>query len=396
MSGLDNIVILSESKNYYKQFSSRAEVFCDLETLDMISVTEMPLSHMDPTVQSFQLSKNLSSKTLPTFKGAVCFLKSAEEVQLSSLEIISADQCENTNLDNMDQHYISEIEKRFYRGSKIEWLLLWLADKQMCAEIIKRDAFDEVNAILEEIVNSPDSSSFECMNISHHPGSGGSTVARQLLWSWKNKVRCAVVKHNEDMTAVAQHAMTFRQHEERDRDRCLPVLLLLEDHKTEDIEHLQRELRKSFITQRIMPTLCFILLSCNRSIDPQKACKRSPTTTVAVTHKLTENEMRKFLKKKQELQQRFENTDQYKPFQLLSKGFDESYITDFVSHTLKAIDHSSTVTCLIRFIALLNSYVDNSHLSVSHCEAFLGLGSYLETKYHRFIDSLSDEAKLLW
>ncbi|KAK7879218.1 hypothetical protein WMY93_033999 [Mugilogobius chulae] len=356
MKGLDNMVILSESKKYYKQFSSRVEVFCDMSTLDKISVTEMPLSHMNATVQSFQLSKKLSSKTLPTFNGGLCFLKSADETKLSSLEIISA-----------DQYYINEREKRFYHGSKIDWLNFWLSDKQRCGEIIKRDAFDEVNTMIKGIVHSPDSSSIKCIYISHHPGSGGSTVARQLLWSWKKKVRCAVVKHNKVMTL--------------DRDQCLPVLLLLEDHETEDIDHLQRELRNSIITHRIMPTLCFILLICNRSDDPQKACTRSPTTTESVTKKLSENETRKFLRKKQELQQ--------------SKGFEESYIADFVKNILKAIDQSSAVTCLIRFIALLNSYVDNSHLSVSHCQAFLGLCSYSETKYHRFIDSLSDEAKLL-
>ncbi|XP_016134943.1 sterile alpha motif domain-containing protein 9-like [Sinocyclocheilus grahami] len=43
-----------------------------------------------------------------------------------------------------------------------------------------------------------------------------------------------------------------------------------------------------------------------------------------------------------------------------------------------AIDHSSLQTQLIKFVALLNSHIENSYLSVSHCEAFLGLRIHLD------------------
>ncbi|KAK7882055.1 hypothetical protein WMY93_028229 [Mugilogobius chulae] len=190
MNGHESIVILSESKENHKKWSSLAQVFCPTSTLNEISVTGMPISHMDATVQSIQLSKNQTTRTLPASSGGVCSLKSADEAMLHSLEIISVDQCENTNLDIMDKDEINKIEKHFYHGGKIDWIHFWLSDKHKCGDIIKRDAFHDTNNILEGIIPFSHGSlrPIESVNILHHPGSGGSTVARQLLWHWKNKV----------------------------------------------------------------------------------------------------------------------------------------------------------------------------------------------------------------
>ncbi|XP_072300399.1 sterile alpha motif domain-containing protein 9-like [Eucyclogobius newberryi] len=400
-NGHESIVTLSESKEIYRKWSSLAQVSCDLSTLNEISVTGMPLSHMDATVQSIQLSKNQTTRRLPASSGGVCALKSADEAMLRSLEIISVDQCENTNLETMDEDEINKREKYFYHGGKIDWINFWLSDKHKCGDIIKRDAFHETNNILERITSSSPESSrpIESVTISHQPGSGGSTVARQLLWSWKDKVRCAVVKQCKDITTVSEHAVKLRQHEERDQNNCLPVLLLLEDQKTDDIDNLRRELRNSITTKNITSSaLCFILLICNRSNDPERACRISPSKTVAITHKLSENEKPMFYKKHKELERQLDlpDPDYILTFVLLIKECDNDYIVNFVRNTLAKIDHSSTVTHLIRFVALMNSYVENSHLSVSHCEAFMGLAPYIKTQYHEFVESLSEEAKLLF
>lgn len=297
---------------------------------------------------------------------------------------------------------IDEIKKRenyFYHGGKIDWINFWLADKHKCGDIIKRDAYHETNAILERTVSCPKSiRPIESINIYHHPGSGGSTVARQLLWTWKSKVRCAVVKQSKEITTVCEHAVKLREHEETDLNSCLPVLLLLEDQKSYDIDNLRRELRNVINTKHIIsPAVCFIMLICNRSNDPERICAMSPVKTVAVTHKLSDNEKPMFSKKREQLQMELKDTNYILTFVLLSEGFEKSYIVDFVRNTLAKIDHSSPVTRLIRFVALLNCYVENSHLSVSHCEASLGIVTYIDKlHYHAFVDSLSDEAKLLF
>ncbi|XP_036944061.1 sterile alpha motif domain-containing protein 9-like isoform X4 [Acanthopagrus latus] len=397
MNGHDYLAVISESKENYKKWSSLAQVSCHMSELHNISIAGMPLTHVDATVQSIQLLKNQPERTLPVFNGAVCSIKSVEESMLDSLEIISVDQCDETKVDIMSEDEIKQTEMYFYRGGKIDWINFWLADKQRCGNIIKRVAYEDTSKILDRIANCAKAiRPIESVNIYHHPGSGGSTVARQILWCWKEKIRCAVVKQGKEITTVCEHAVKLREHDERDKNNCLPVLLLLEDCKADYIDDLRRELGNVITTKKISPSvLCFILLICSRSNDPERMCRASPSQTVAVTHELKDAEKPLFSKKREELKLQID-TKHILTFVLMSEGFQPSYIQDFVKNTLTDIDHSSSVTRLIRFVALLNSYVGDSYISVSHCEASFGITTHDRARYHAFVNHLSDEAKLLF
>ncbi|XP_040917722.1 sterile alpha motif domain-containing protein 9-like [Toxotes jaculatrix] len=398
MNGHDFLAVISESNENYKKWSSLAQVSCHMSTLREISIVEMPLSHVDATVQSIQLSKNNLTRTLPVLNGGLCFLKSVEEAMLDSLEIISVDQCDDTKLEIMSEDEIQQIETYFYRGGKIDWKNFWLADKHKCGVIIKRDAYEEASNMLHKIVHrTKDIRPVESVNIYHHPGSGGSTVARQILWSWRTKVRCAVVKQCKEITTVCEHAVRLREHEERDKNNCLPVLLLLEDRNADYIDDLRRELGNVITTKKITPSvLCFILLICNRSNVPERMCRASSSQTVAVTHKLSNAEKPLFSKKLEQLKLQFQ-PDFILTFVLMSEEFRPSYIADFVKNLLDKIDHSSLITRLIRFVALLNCYVEDSYISVSHCEASLGIATHVDrAQYHAFVDHLSEEARLIF
>ncbi|XP_035511051.1 sterile alpha motif domain-containing protein 9-like [Morone saxatilis] len=397
MNGHDFLAVISESKENYKKWSSLAQVSCPMSSLKDISIVEMPLTHVDATVQSIQLTKNPPTRTLPVLNGGVCFLKSVEEDMLDSLEILSVDQCEETKLEIMSEDEIKQIELYFYQGGKIDWINLWLADKHKCGNIIERDAYKKASTILDKIAHLTKAMrSIESVNIYHHPGSGGSTVARQILWSWREKVRCAVVKQCKEITTVCEHAVKLREHDEKDKNNCLPVLLLLEDHNADYIDDLRRELGNVIATKKINPSvLCFILFICKRSNDPEKMCRASPSQTVAVTHELTNAERQLFANKCEEIKQQFQ-LDFILTF-VLSQEFKPSYIEDFVKNLLDKIDHSSSITRLIRFVALLNNYVQGSYISVSHCEASLGITTYVDrVRHHAFVDNLSEEARLIF
>ncbi|XP_033999463.1 sterile alpha motif domain-containing protein 9-like [Trematomus bernacchii] len=398
MEGKDNLTVISESKKNYEKWASLVQVSCDMSSLKEISIVEMPLSHVDATVQSIQLSKNQPTRTLPVFNGALCFLKSVEEAMLDSLEIISVDQCDDTNVDIMSEEEIQQIERNFYHGGKIKWKNFWLSDKQKCGNIIKRDAYSETSTILDRIKQRHKAERpIESVNIYHQPGSGGSTVARQILWSWRKKVRCAVVKQSKDITTVCKHAVKLREHDKGDKDNCLPVLLLCEDRNADYIDDLRRELGNVIAPQKKNPSvLCFILLICNRSNQPEKMCRKSSSQTVAVRHQFTNREKPLFSDKLEHLKLEFE-PNFILTFVLWNEGFNKSYIEDFVKNLLLKIDHSSLTTRLIRFVALLNYYVEDSYLSVSHCEASLGIAIHVErAKYHAFVDQLSDEARIIF
>uniref|UniRef100_A0A3P8N9A4 SAM domain-containing protein n=1 Tax=Astatotilapia calliptera TaxID=8154 RepID=A0A3P8N9A4_ASTCA len=398
MSGHEFLTVLSESKEIYKKWSSLAQVSCPISDLKEISIVEMPLSHVDATVQSIQLLKNQPRRTLPVPNGGLCFIKSVEESMLDSLEVISVDQCDDIKLELMNEEKMEQTESYFYRGGKINWINFWLADKHKCGMIIERDAYKEANTLLDNIVyRNKAKRPIESVNIYHHPGSGGSTVARQILWRWRNKVRCAVVKQGKEITTVCEHAVKLREHDETDKSKCLPVLLLLEDYNKDYIDDLRRQLGNVIATKKISPSvLCFILLICSRSNDSERMCRALPSQTIAVTHKLSAEEKRQFSKKLEQLKLQFE-PDFILTFLLMSEGYQPSYIEDFVKNLLDKIDHSTPITRLIRFVALLNCYVDDSYISVSHCEASLGITTHFDkAQYHAFVDHLSEEARLIF
>ncbi|KAJ3601152.1 hypothetical protein NHX12_032125 [Muraenolepis orangiensis] len=308
MNGHEDLTVISESKENFKKWSNLAQISCNMAILKNISIVDMPLSHVDATVQSIQVSKNQSAKRLPVFSGGLCFLKSSKEDLLHSLEVISIDQCDDTKLEIMDKDELHRIEQEFYRGGKITWLHFLLADKREIGKIIQRDAFNEANKIMENLVYRKNAiRSIESIHVYHHPGSGGTTVACQLLWSWKSKVRCAVVRQSQEINTVCEHAVCLRELDERDQNICLPVLLLLDDCNANYTDDLRRELSNAIATKKISPSvLCFILLICKLSHDPERMLRDSPSQTVAVTHKLSDAEKVFFSKKGVELKLTFE------------------------------------------------------------------------------------------
>ncbi|XP_074553595.1 sterile alpha motif domain-containing protein 9-like [Halichoeres trimaculatus] len=397
MEGHEDIICVCESQENFQKFQSFAEGSCGTEAVNNSSVVGMKMSHINATLQQVQLFKACTSKQLPVFVKGTCLLETQNEEQMYSLEILTVDHCDETNEDFINEEK-ENIEKQFYRGGKVTWLNFWLAEHKYVGEVVKRDAYDEVSKLLcDALEGNADETPVNRINIFHHPGSGGSTVARQVLWNNRKDVRCAVVKPSYPASVVAQHAVELREYEEKDPEKCLPVLLLIEDSDKEYLNDLRNELEVAVNTKKIQrSTACFILLSCRRSFDPEKKCKESPLQNVSVTHKLSAQERREFACKREALEEQYE-PEYILTFVLMSEGFNVDYVIKFVKDLLEGINPHLVVTHLILYVALLNAYVQNSFISQSHCEALLGLTIHLgRFARHEFEESLSPQAKLVF
>ncbi|XP_030591785.1 sterile alpha motif domain-containing protein 9-like [Archocentrus centrarchus] len=397
MEGHEDIICICESEENFHKWQSFAEGSCGKEAVNNSSVVGMKMSHINATLQHVQPVKVCAIKHLPVFVKGTCLLETHVEEKMYSLEILTVNHCDETSKDFINEEK-ENIEKQFYRGGRVTWLNFWLAQNKFVEEVIERDAYHDASKLLNDALKyNADQTPVNIINIYHHPGSGGSTVARQVLWNNRKSVRCAVVKPSYSVAVVAQHAVDLREYEEKDAQRCLPVLLLIEDTDKEYLDDLRNELEVAVNVKQIQcGTLCFILLSCRRSHDPEKKCKESPLQNVSVTHKLSDQEKRKLAGKRQALEERYE-PNFILTFVLMSEGFSEDYVHQFVKHLLQDIDHRSVVTRLIHYVALLNTYVQNSFISQSHCEALLALRIHLERfRQNEFERSLSDQAKLVF
>uniref|UniRef100_A0A8C5TGV5 SAM domain-containing protein n=1 Tax=Malurus cyaneus samueli TaxID=2593467 RepID=A0A8C5TGV5_9PASS len=399
MHGMQYIMCIAESRKNYRKWANLAQESCSIETLEQCSVVGMKLSHVDATIQSM-LPSTAQPRHLPASSGGVCTLPLREEEKLYSLEILCADQCDDIKPNLWTEKQIQEIEQNFYRGRKITWENLWLADKKRCGDIIEREACTEASKLLDGILRgSGQSYSVAKLKIFHHPGSGGSTIARQVLWKNRKRFRCAVIKTSYLPSTVCNHVLALRDYEEKEITHCFPVLLLIEDYDDEYFEELRSQLMEAVTTRQMKTSRpYFILVCCKRCNDPERLCKASPQDTVAVTHKLTESEKNLFNTKLEKLKQKVVKPEFILTFVLMCEEFNKTYVSDLVEHILQGIDHSSRDTCLIRYVALLNSYVPNSYLSLSHCEAFLGLGAYTDSNVrgYNFKHRLSEQAKILF
>ncbi|XP_053088570.1 sterile alpha motif domain-containing protein 9-like [Pangasianodon hypophthalmus] len=398
MQGHEDIICISESEGNFQKWQTFALEFCDEETVNRSCVVGLKMSHIDAIVQQVQSPSTRVNKLLPVSAKANCHLLTRSEETMYSLEILCVNQCEDSALDTESKKV--EIERDFYRGGKVTWENFWLAEKKYVGEMIQRDAYHEVINLLEDSLKcSSDQMPVKCINIYHQPGSGGSTVARQVLWRYRKDRRCAVVNPSYAVNKVSQHAVMLREYEEKDPQKCLTVLLLVEDCDNEYIEELRNELETAVNTKKIAHGIpCFILLRCRRSHNPEKMSRDSPLLNVSVTHKLSQEEKRQFAGKREKLEQQFE-PEFILTFVLMSEEFEDEYVKKFVRNLLEDIDHASAVTQLIRYVALLNTYVENSFISQSHCEALLSLQLSIcgdRFRQHAFESSLSEQAKLVF
>ncbi|XP_066497566.1 sterile alpha motif domain-containing protein 9-like [Hoplias malabaricus] len=401
MEGHEDIICISESEENFRKWQSFALGSCSVETVNNSSVVGMKMSHINATLQRVQVTTTHAAKRLPVYIKGECCLETREEENMCSLEILGTNQCEDTNPEFIKLEK-ENIERQFYLGGKVTWMNFWLAEKGYAEDVIKRDAYHEVINLLKDSLKwSLDQMPINCINIYHHPGSGGSTVARQVIWNHRKEQRCAVVKPSYSVDDVSKHAVNLREYEEKDPLKCLPVILLVEDCDKEYLDDLKNELEVAVYTKKIAHgTPCFILLSCMRSYTPEEACKVSSLQNVSVTHKLSSEEKRHFAGKRQKLVQQYQ-AEFILTFILMSEEFEHKiiaqYVRKFVGHLLKDIDHASVVTQLIRYVALLNTYVQNSFISQSHCEALLALTFHMDRfRQHAFEGSLSEQAKLVF
>ncbi len=169
----------------------------------------------------------------------------------------------------------------FYQGGKIDWVnLWWLADNNQCEAVIKRDAYAEINKMLEDLERTDSlKRSIENINIIMN------LVVEEARWldrsSGTGGKKCDVLfKQSYQATTVCEHAVQLWNYEE-DKNACLPVLLLLEDCNADFQDDLRRELSNAVTTMKISPSkLCFIILCCKRALDPERMCKALPLRTV--------------------------------------------------------------------------------------------------------------------
>ncbi|XP_051231555.1 sterile alpha motif domain-containing protein 9-like [Dicentrarchus labrax] len=217
------------------------------------------------------------------------------------------------------------------------------------------------------------------LNLFHQPGCGGTTLAMHVMWDLRQEFRCAVLKDNTlpKMEVAIQVGRLMKLESEKPS----PVLLLVDDSKeTENPHDLVNCIHKAAVEDN--PNLnvddasnCkVIILNCVRSHSPKDQYRKLNTTqSQYIEASLTREEQEEFEKKLKELKETHEKPENFYSFMIMKSNFDEEYIKKIARNTLENFDFSSKKAKLFAFLALLNTHVAESEISLSLCEDFLGM-----------------------
>ncbi|XP_036002879.1 sterile alpha motif domain-containing protein 9-like [Fundulus heteroclitus] len=206
-------------------------------------------------------------------------------------------------------------------------------------------------------------------------GSGGTTMAMQVLWDLRKTFRCAVLTDSSpDTTKVAQEVVDLFIAGSKGHQNT--VLLLLNDEQI--LDKLQENImmtikeRKINKTEEDMPVA--ILLSCVRKDVLLQS------ENVFLRRDLSENEQQRFTEKKNEITANYGNKRLH-GFYIMQTNFSQNYINkacqEFRSRLNSQLPPQARLVQLppqarlIAFLSLLNAYVSGSYLLESQCLDFL-------------------------
>ncbi|XP_032364847.1 sterile alpha motif domain-containing protein 9 [Etheostoma spectabile] len=374
----ESIITICASRSTYEKWKKMIQEKCDSD-IDPRSIYELSLSEVNGTVMALGPFNQTSGRLLPSSDSSFVVLKQKDEDLLTALDILCLNQCENIDENSPDFHdFRIKVEEEFYRGGKVKWWNFYFCDKDKDKPFVKRDKYKTVKRmIMSQLRDSKDMCVL--LNLFHHPGCGGSTLAMHLMWDLRQEFRCAVLKDNT--LPKTEVAMQVRKLMKLESEKPSRVLLLVDDLKeTENPQDLVSCIHKAAVEDSLNKNVdnaqnCkVIILNCVRVHSPKKQYRQhDPTQSQYITSSLTPEEQKEFEKKLKELKETHEKPENFYSFMIMKSNFDKKYIDDLARYTLENFDVGSKKGQLFGFLALLNTYVAASEISLSLCEEFFGI-----------------------
>lgn len=370
-----NIVTLCDSKSVFSKWKKLIHDKCDTD-IDPFSVNELSLSEINGTIMALGPLNQSSAKLLPSSDSSFIVLKQKDEDLMTALEVLCVNQCENIHDESSQQfkQFKLKQEEEFYRGGKVSWWNFYFCDKDKERPFIKRDKYENVKKMIRTQLKYPQKSCVRLI-LFHHPGCGASTLAMHVMWDLRKELRCAILKDNKvSKEEVAYQVIKLMKLE---NEKPCTVLLLVDDSKETDTTYeLVNIIQKIMFNMNLDSTnpCKVIILHCVRSHNPKEQYKEhTPIHCQHLTASLTPQEQQDFEKKLKELEETHDKPENFYSFMLMKSNFNHEYTCKLASNTLESFDISTKKAKLFAFLALLNTYVADSEISLSLCEDFLGI-----------------------
>lgn len=392
LNGMDNMLCICVDPQIYQQWNDLLQARLTVaEDLAKHSISTLNIELVNSTILKLKSVIQSSKRFLPSYGSSVVILEKMEEDILTALEILCENECKDTDIEkdvSKFQEFKKSKEEHFYRGGKVSWWNFYFSSEHYSSDFVKRDPYEKLKDLIQDCADSPKPVFAKIINLYHHPGCGGTTLAMHVLWDLKKKFRCAVLKNKAtDFAEVGEQVSKLITYKAASHQDYIPILLLVDDFEEQENVWILQNAINSFLTEkglRYEKTLV-IILNCMRSQNPDESAKSADS--ISLKYKLSSTEQRAFEAKLQEIEKEHKNCENFYSFMILKEKFDTTYIENVVRNILKEQNIHSKQAQLLSFLALLNTYVTDSTISVSQCEMFLGL-TY--TSKHQKPESVED------
>ncbi|XP_039546038.1 sterile alpha motif domain-containing protein 9-like [Pimephales promelas] len=286
---------------------------------------------------------------------------------LSCLDVVWSDMFEtgDSAIDFM------KLETDFLKGAPPQWLSFSTPES---SPFVERDCFTDLIQLIERKKRK------RCLisevSLPYQPGSGGSTLAMQVLWHFHKDLRCAKVIQSDlddkklPKQVVDLFLLSNEQHAKHDQKTVLLLLDTKEDSNNDQPiknslwNNLIGEMRDRDVNT---DTPAVIILHCRTTTV-------RATGNVEITMMLSPSEKKRFDQKKQELKEKYKTkSETFHAFNIMQGGFRKEDAEKLITAEMKEYvqkNPTSKSTRLLSFLALINSYVPGSHLSKLSCEEF--------------------------
>ena len=231
----ENIITICASQSTYSKWRELIQEKCEYD-IDHLSISDLTLSEINGTIMALGPFNQSSGKLLPSSGSSAVVLKQKDEDFMTALDILSLNQCEKM-YDEESQEFRDfriKVEEEFYRGGKVKWWNFYFSDKDKEKPFVKREKYGNLKRMIRSHLR--DSKNMcDLLNLFHHPGCGGTTLAMHVMWDLRQEFRCAVLKDNTlPETEVASQVRKLMTLES---DKPSPVLLLVDDSKETENRH---------------------------------------------------------------------------------------------------------------------------------------------------------------
>ncbi|EGV95714.1 sterile alpha motif domain-containing protein 9-like [Cricetulus griseus] len=391
-NGMDNMLCICVNPHIYQRWSDLLQVRLEIKgELAEHSISTLNIQLVNNTILKLKSVIQSSRRFLPSCGSSSVILEKIEEDTLTALEILCENECRDTDIEKNESEFLKFKklrEEHFYRGGRASWWNFYFSSENYSSAFVKRDGYEELTTLIQQCADSPEPVFAKVINLYHHPGCGGTTLAMHVLWDLKKKFRCAVLKNKAtDFLEIGEQVSKLISYKATSHQDYIPVLLLVDDFEEQENTYILQNTINSFIAEkglRYEKTLV-IILNCMRSQNPDASAKLADS--ISLKYQLSPKEQRAFEAKLQEIEKEHKNCENFYSFMMLKGSFETTYIENVVKNTLKDLDIHSRRAQLISYLALLNSYVTDSTISLSQCEIFLGI---IYTNKHGKPESVED------